>query len=379
MLSTKTLIPCGLILLASAGDLATAQTPFSYANPANTARTAAGVYDANNRLIRTLWNRKDEGAGNFNATWDNRDEAGNAVPNGSYQVRVQSNNVRYVWEGGTIGNTSTGTGDNKWQSFRGVFGMATAGNNAYVCLGYAEGRHCASKFLLTNPQSRVDIIPDRATSASSNYVVTDGTLVYWAGYDPRRPQNTFVFASRVSDDGEVTNFASGVAVKTEWGRNYRSTIDNVNTPTATISGLAVQPTGNYLFVARRFSNSIRVVNKTTGALVRTINTFTAPRNLATQGDEGLWITHGTNSLQRFNINADGTLSAPTTTISGLLDPLATAVSPNGATIAVCDGGGSEQVKAFATATGGNAWTLGQAGGYSTNSAVTGRPSARTAE
>ena len=69
--------------------------------------TSAGIFDADGRLLRTLWSGRALSRGAVAVDWDGRDEGGAPVPeHGHYMARVLSHNVRYVWEG-VIGNTSS--------------------------------------------------------------------------------------------------------------------------------------------------------------------------------------------------------------------------------------------------------------------------------
>jgi len=57
--------------------------------------TSAGVYDAQDRLVRTLWQMKTLNAGTQTAAWDGVDDLGQPVAPGSYQFRVVLNGGVY--------------------------------------------------------------------------------------------------------------------------------------------------------------------------------------------------------------------------------------------------------------------------------------------
>ena len=78
--------------------------PFSF-HLANSGRTSAGVFTADGVLVRTLWSGTSLGAGSHTESWDGRNDDGLLAPDGSYEVRVLYNDVRYTWEG-KIGNTA---------------------------------------------------------------------------------------------------------------------------------------------------------------------------------------------------------------------------------------------------------------------------------
>jgi len=47
--------------------------------------------------------------GPYTSSWDGPDDDGRIAPDGSYQVRVLSNNVQYAWQG-VVGNMSDARG-----------------------------------------------------------------------------------------------------------------------------------------------------------------------------------------------------------------------------------------------------------------------------
>jgi hypothetical protein len=60
------------------------------------ALTSAGVYDANDRLVRVLWTMKDSPAGRQVGQWDGQDEFGQPALPGQYRWRAVLNGARYV-------------------------------------------------------------------------------------------------------------------------------------------------------------------------------------------------------------------------------------------------------------------------------------------
>jgi flagellar hook assembly protein FlgD len=371
-LKTKRILTLLLLSYCLLPALALGQTnhklPFSF-TLRNDATTSAGIFDQNGILIKTLWNGVKYQAGTHTETWDGIDDEGQLANDGSYNVKVLSNNVKYEWEGARIGNTSTAiSGSTRHKAFQGVYGMAISGNTAYYCTGYDEGWSTSYKFDRSNIQQRSHITQTGQTNQGSTFVATDGNYVYWGGSDCNAPNNSFVYVTKTSDDSEVTDFASGTPLQMTYGRIYSSAIDNVNSSGANVTGMAVMKAGIYLFVARADLGTIRVTNKTTGALVQTISSFTTPRTLVAI-DNVLWVISGSNTISKHVINADGTLSAAVLTLSGTVNPLALDVSPDGTLVAICDGNnGSEIIRAYNTSTGAAAWTFGE-GSYTTSPMV----------
>lgn len=329
--------------------------------------TSGGVYDTSGNLVRTMWSNVPFLAGAHAQAWDGRDDDGRHVSSGNYTMRVRSSDVTYTWEG-VIGNTSSASsGPTKHRYFQFINTMAIAGDYAYYGTHYNEGWTAHYKFALNNPQTKIPILFAPGTGQTTECVATDGTTVFWGGNDPYNQSTSFVFGTKTSDDTEVL-FANGTSYKTTHGRTYPKCIAFQQVANSNITGLAVQKTGSYLFVARKALNQIQVVHKTTGALVQTL-THTAPGFLAVDGsDANLWIQSGT-SINKYTVQSNGTLSASILTISGLSAPVGIAASPDNSTLLVADAGSSQQIKAFSNSTGASVWTHGTAGGYANDPTV----------
>jgi len=336
------------------------------------ARTSAGIFTVDSVLVRTLWSAVNYNAGTYRIEWDGKDDNGNQMPAGNYVAKVLANNVNYTWEG-VLGNTS----DNDTGSMvhHGMYyfmtGMTIANGSAYYCSGYSEGRASNYKFLTAKPQEKIDIIANAngTTTAETDFAVNDGTNVYWAGYDAYATANTFVYATKISDNSYVP-FSNGVIYKPAViGVTYNNAISYANQVNSVITGLAVQKAGNFLFVAREGLNQLSVLNKGTGQLLQTIS-VNAPKGLCVDMQDNLWMVTDSNTVAKYSVNANGTLSAPLLTISSVLTPIALAVSPDNTTIAIADGAlSSQQVKAFSNLTGNPLWTLGTPGGYMQDATV----------
>ncbi|MDP6380006.1 MAG: FlgD immunoglobulin-like domain containing protein [Phycisphaerae bacterium] len=68
------------------------------------AKTSAGVFDADGRLVRALWAIENLKAGKHKKTWDGLDDFGKEAPAGEYQFRVVLNGATYRTVG-AIGNS----------------------------------------------------------------------------------------------------------------------------------------------------------------------------------------------------------------------------------------------------------------------------------
>ncbi|MEO6719055.1 MAG: T9SS type A sorting domain-containing protein [Ferruginibacter sp.] len=327
------------------------------------ANTSAGVFKDDSILVKTLWNNVHYNAGTYTSTWDGKDDNGVSVVSAAtnFEVKIVSSNVKYQWQG-VLGNTSrvqTGSGVHRGY-YHCMRGLVFTNGYGYYCRGYAEGAPSLAKFKITDPQYKIDFANTKQPG-DINYVATDDNNVYWGVGDAYANPNTFVFATRVNDDSDV-NFSNGTPYSVTFGKTYPKAISVVNQVNSEISGLAVQKQGNYLFVARAGLNQLQVLDKTTGALVKTLS-FTSPKSICVDKADNLWMITGTNKVAKYDVNSDGSLSAPILTLSGLLKPAAIQVSTDGALITVADDSTSQQVKFFNNTTGVPTATLGTAGGY----------------
>jgi hypothetical protein len=325
------------------------------------AKTSAGVYSKDGTLVRTLWSGITYNPGIHQSIWDGLDDDGRLAANGSYVVKVLSNNVNYKWEG-VIGNTSDSfTGASVYHAIERMYGMAISGSIAYFAVGYNEQDGSTFKFNIRSPQKKAIIL---GKGLSVKYVATDGINVYWAGNDAGVVNNWMVFGTKVTEDSEVS-FAKGQPQATKYGRKYKSAVDIVNNDRSEISGLAVQKHGRYLFVAHKNLNELHVLDKTTGELVQK-ESFDAPLTVSADDDGNIWLIYSKNGkriIEKFTVEANGKLVSLHIAPAGLLYPIASALSPNGKTLIVADGGDSQQLKAFQVDNGSPLWTYGVAGGY----------------
>ncbi|SOD92497.1 putative Ig domain-containing protein [Spirosoma fluviale] len=332
-------------------------------------RTSAGVFTKDGVLLRTLWSGVNMTSGSYTKYWDGLNDEGQPVPLAAYDIKLVSNNVTYTWEG-VIGNSSFGKsqGNALQRGFLRIQSMATAGNAVYYGVGYAEGHPSQAKFNVNTPQQRIEFSRKGSTDQATLFVATDGTTVYWAGYDGyNNGNNWFIYGTNTSDNAQ-RQFSYGQPQKMVMGDTYSSCIDVINNSNGTITGLAVQKRGRFLFVSHKARHLVRVIDKNSGAQIQNLF-FNDAAGLAVDRDDNLWVING-KTVGKFGVRSDGTLTDPQLMLSGIEAPMALAVSPDNNTLLVADGGGSQQVKAFNNQTGEALWQLGQAGGYSVDPNVT---------
>jgi hypothetical protein len=334
------------------------------------ATTSAGVFRQDGTLLRTLWNNVKYPAGARTETWDGLDDNGKFIFDTSLRYKVVTNNINYNWDG-VVGNTSSSfTGGGIHHGYDIVKGMAIIGNNAYASIGYNEAWPSKMKFNLQTPQQKTWIYPSgQGTTQYTSHVASDGNVVYWAEFDPYNKSRYWVHGTKVGDDAPY-NFLGllDVSFTPTHSVRYPSVIDLTDAENEVITGLAVQKSGSYLFVAHGKINEVHVFEKRTGLLVQKL-TFNNPRGLSVDKDDNLWMITGPNTVARYSVNLLGGVYSPSLVLSGLTNALATQVSYDGAVVCVVDGGTAQQVKAFNNNNGSPAWTLGQPGGYASNSNV----------
>ena len=325
------------------------------------AKTSAAVFKKNGRLVKTLWSGVHYDAGKHVASWDETDDYDQPVVRDNYLIKVLSNNVSYKWEG-VIGNTSdSSSGPTVLHSLQRIHSVAISGNTAYYTTNYNEQGSGTFKFLLNNPYKKTTILNK---GMAATFVATDGKIVYWGGNDANNGNNCFVYGTNCIDDSETT-FEKGTIVKTIYARTYKSAIDVFNGPNTSVSGLAVQNKGRYLFITHQKLNSINVFDKVSGDLIRKI-AIDLPGIIAIDKDDNLWVNYKINDkfiIRKFKVNNDGALLPTEIAASDLENPVALSISPDNKILLVADANQSQQLRAYSTVTGALQWQFGEKNGY----------------
>jgi hypothetical protein len=345
---------------------------FSFSLP-ESARTSAAVYSAQGKLVKTLWSNVTYSAGNHLESWNGTNDLGDSVPEDSYVVKLLRNNVRYEW--GLVGNTSKDPTALRSWDMQSDFptDMAFSGSVAYTANGYSEGRPNTSSFEISDPQTPSNVMTI-GQDLQFAFVAADDNRVYyanvgngWGGsaafvmaYDPATKRQ-YPFPAGVKLTRSAPTLSGVIDLDSSGQRG--------NARTHLPTGIAVQRYGNLLAVAHGSYNkdggtvkspgedSILLFNKQTGALVGGI-AIADPQRMAFSPDGDLWAISG-NTVVR--ISGVGQANSVSQSKIGFSSPLAITVSLTG-TVAVVDGGASQQVK-FLTSQGDLISTYGQAGGY----------------
>ena len=244
--------------------------------------------------------------------------------------------------------------------------MAINSSNAYYSVGYNENQNPMHSFPIGSPQvpSGLNFGFDYTDAGSAfTYVTADNAHSYWArGTGGWGAQYTYVIAVNNSSNGSQNSFYTFPKGTTPPDNHYSSCIDfdgaanQPNPPT----GVAVQQTGNDIFVSHSNLNVVRVFDKLQGNLLGSF-TVTNPGRMAVTANGDVWVLSTTSTtLQRFTF-ANGTATLKQS-ITGLSAPAGLGVSADDSLLIVADGGASQQIKAFNNSTGALVWTYGTLGG-----------------
>lgn len=323
------------------------------------ARTSAGVFTEDGRLLRTLWSNVAYDAGTHAFSWDGMDDLGEIVPEGvAHHFEVLAHNVEYIWEG-VIGNTSRElTGQKKHRSFQPPWDLEFhPDGRGFLVTGYNEQSIPFAQIQMDNYQERTHFGRDDYKT-HFEILSVDATHLYVANTGTSKSPESFIVRFDLSDGLPQSNssFPTGVE-KTVW----EGVVPVRSSP---ISGLAVQRNGTILFAALGEGNEVAMYDKSTGELIGAFY-VEAPQELVCSDSGDLWVIAGlgeSKNVQRWS----GFPEEPAKTLQiELSNPLALAIQPDGESIVVADGGNSQQVRAF-DVDGNELWTLGEAGGYLLN-------------
>ena len=304
--------------------------------------TSAGAYKKDGTLLRTIWSGVKYKAGSHTAKWDGLDDQGKPVSDNNFEVKVLTSNVKYEWEGAYIGNSSVDkSGSKRLRVFdnNSIQNITSTAGKVYVASGYAEGWPAEFHFDSATANSKVWVGKTGITGSNSTHVATDGTKVFWAGFDPFQSGATesFVFVTSVADNSQLT-LTNSVNAKMEWDNSSSITYKAISHKIAAnsfISGLAVQNIGDKLFVTRGNQNELQVLNKNTGALITTIS-ITNAAYVGIDNSDNLWLTRNGSILEKYTVNVNGTITSTGITITSMSLPGGFGFSPDGTTISVCD-------------------------------------------
>lgn len=367
---------------------------FSFRLAESAGATSSAVYDAQGKLVRTLWSARPYGAGNHYELWDGKDDYGNPAPAGRYTIKILYGNVRYDWDGVVGVTESSLAGPHNWDATASFpTSLAFAKGKAYVGGGYNEGKIEAYVFDEKDPYTVAPLNMALTTGGMFEYAASDGERVYFVSLHYCCEASNAVVAFTL--DGQPYSFPQGTVIPPIGNlpayfanRQMRPTlalkgvrgVDVAGYKSAVITGLAVQRGGNLLATSHGARggghlaaslDSISLWNKNTGAPAGTIQGIPSPQKMAFDRQGDLWVIEGgpvsswywDSGAKLARIRGVGGKNEIREPIMGLENPVDVAVSPFNGHLFVADGGGSQQVKEFDPETGKLIATVGKPGGY----------------
>jgi len=340
--------------------------------------TSAGLFDGQGRLLRALWSGDRLSAGLNNRVVD----LPASSREGTAQIVLIHHSISALWEG-VIGNSSSAfVGPAVHRAFQVPGSLAVAGSRVYYAVAYNEGQRGLHAFDQATPRTSLRAVENIDPFVALAMVATDGSRVFAANVGGLS-KTSFVLRFDISNRQQQP-FAEGQHLCLNRRPNsnncypdqdYRGVIDVINDPADVPTGLAVQRNGPLLAVARGKRQLIQFFDKATG---RRLGELRAPlddagRNrLAFAPDGDLWVL-GRGSARRYTDmkSVPGPLAPRlAATVEGLSAPLAIVVHPEDRDVVwIADGGTSQQLKRF-DRMGRPVETLGVAGGYRVDPAVT---------
>ncbi len=355
------------------------------------AMTSAGVYDKDGKLVKTLWSGKQGYDGDNFGTWDGKDDFGNPMPQGDYEVKILSHNVNYERDS-VIGNsTSTDKATQVMSGYDTISDMCLLGDRMYYAEQYMEGGLTCPYFLVSDTK-RVGGYLERRNTKLNIKNATDGKNIYWMTVQVtpftqddgsvKKIKECFIYAV---DKDTATNlymsptvsFAAGRVTMDIWNvRKQFNAIGIVQYGESNAAytlgeygygDIAVQKNGDYLAAVYGSRDFLRIMNKTTGVTLKD-NAMTSPKALAFDNNDYLWAAfkeNGAYAIKRYQINGDGSvtqnLSAPASVNLG--EALALDVSPDGKQLTVSYGGDVNKVVSYNISDWSIAWSFGRGGSY----------------
>ncbi len=364
------------------------------------ATTSAGVYDENDRLVRTLWSVEERAAGTHHAVWDGKDDYGKLLEDGSYYVTVMSHNVN--WDVYTIvGNTSERVSKFLMMNeYCAISDMTVFKNRMYYTTQYMENSRTWPYFNLDNPHIKGGYFEERENKISIKNC-SDGEKVYFlesenvpvgesvldsngvgdkdaAGHDDESHYYNRVFVAALDPVGNKEYiFEAGKAIHDFWGTGtnqvgHKSAVvieyHNPSNVHQTYGDIAVQQSGNYIIANYGYSDDLKIIDKNTGYLAKKFE-INEPNAVAIDKNDNVWVSYkdkNENSvLSLFEIDKEGNLSliktAPRTVSPREI--IAITVTPSGDSVILAYGDDNYQVASYNLSDWSRNWILGREESY----------------
>ncbi len=342
-----------IVALLFAGLAVSAAEPsryrFTYTLPTAAALTSAGVYDAHDHLVKTLWTLQPLAAGVQTAAWDGLDADGQPVPAGAYTCKVVVNRGVYT-QRGIIGNT--GTPSNTFGHVPINFEAVAVDRDGFIYTVH-DWDEPHNDVIRWNPATgAVASHSGHPIGDLMKAVAVDDAYAYvslYSNLDDRAKAKFYLARLRI----DKTPGAAGWAVTpfTKAGRflmvyddgaAYPDGVSDADRGLMRVPLLSLAVHGQTLYAVDALAGLVRMYDKTTGEATGHI-AVPLPQAVAVAPDGRVWVGHAHHRVSVFT--ADG--KAVGTPITDLTEVNALAFGPDGALYVADQGAG--QVKVYAVA------------------------------
>jgi hypothetical protein len=316
-------------------------------------KVSLAIYDVAGQMVRTLLNATPFAAGNFTVDWDGKDDAGNALPRGTYTYKLlQTPGLRaeYLMTlqsslpiGSNWVDREVGVGNHD-----GVTAVTTDATGVYVGSGISETTFNALK-MTPDGTTRIwsahqpDISMGRYAMAVMNgqlySLQQDGWVSYHAADKPNWGWSSVGVTASAAGNGDYV----GVRWDAQWPGSIRGDANAWAGPENSMD-LAAYDSGNnpQLVISHRDQNIVQWRNPSDGAVLDGI-TIAAPKGVAFDNAGNLLVLSKGQILRVSRTNR-----TPVVIAQGLTAPFRLDVDRSTGEIIVADGGASQQMKRFSS-------------------------------
>ena len=313
--------------------------------------TSAGIFDSNQKIVRTLWALETFKADGLSGSWDGLDDFGTPVPPGSYKWKVIRNGAQYN-NIGVIGNTGVPPVTSGHVPFF-IEGVAVdAQGSVYTVHDWDEPHFDVIRWSAVDGKSEMNTgHPVSEAALKAIAVEADGSFAYVTGYGDSltdRAKSKFSIwrismARGLGENQRVVNF-------TQQGRSIN--VYNGNTggypsagyptpkypPNATeadkevmrVPLISIALHGNSLYVTDAIGGRILKYDKTSGNYQSAISGIPVACGVAIAPNGNIWVGHEHTKVSVYS--ASGVrLATPITDLTEVRAP-----SIQGNTLAVAD-------------------------------------------
>ncbi len=274
--------------------------------------TSAGIFDANGRIVRTLWALETFNAGNFNCSWDGLDDFGAPVPPGSYTWKVLRNGAQYK-NVGVIGNTGLPpiTSGHVPSLIEGV--AVDSQGNVYSVHDWDEPHFDVIRWSPADGKSAMNTgHPVGEALLKGIAVEPDGSFAYVTGYGDSLTDRTkskfsiwrINLAPQLAESQRVVNFTQqGRSIKVYDGNvggypnagyptpEYPATATEADKEVMRVPLISIAVQGSGLYVTDAIGGRILKYDKVSGNYQSTIGGVPVACGLAIASNGNIWVGH----------------------------------------------------------------------------------------